>query len=199
VLLGRQCGSLEPNCGTESFLTSCWWRVPWRRVPEHSWGHSPIWSRQVWMSSTVDNYSWSDWGLHSANKHWLEVGCLQQIGCGRNFDQDGWVMAERILLACWSSTLWKGTQKIKPSGVCPVVELGELEIFSWGDLFPLIMLFPPGWPCSRGARNWGSLGWQGWSWVLVLTPSRNEPSSWLPCWHHQVHSEQVLLIYGCIH
>jgi hypothetical protein len=41
------------------------------------------------MSSIEDNYSCSDWGLHSANKHWLEVGCLQQMECGGKFDQAG--------------------------------------------------------------------------------------------------------------
>jgi hypothetical protein len=37
---------------------------------------------------------------------------------------------ERILLAYCSLTLWKGTQKIKLSGACPAVELGELETLS---------------------------------------------------------------------
>jgi hypothetical protein len=52
------------------------------------------------MSSTEDNYSCSDWGLRSANKHWLEVGCLQQMGYGGNFDPAGRNVTERTLLSC---------------------------------------------------------------------------------------------------
>jgi hypothetical protein len=29
-----------------------------------------------------------------------------------------------------NSTLWKGTQKIEPFGVCPIVELREFGFFS---------------------------------------------------------------------
>jgi hypothetical protein len=117
------------------------------------------------VPSTGGSYSWSDWGLRSANKHLLAVGWLWPRGPEKSSDSAGWNVMEWVQLVYWSLVPWVEARRIELFGVGLAAELWELGISSWGDLFLLLLPFPLVWLFWRGVRSWGNLGW---CWGLVL-------------------------------